>query len=221
MRGKISTVVTALKELLKVLLPVGVKFSICSFGTIFHFFGTQVILQQTESGAPLKHVDTFSANLGGIGVLNPVRETVKNRYKDMELNVLIMTDGHIWGQQQLFDFINEAVQNNPVKFFSLGIGPTASRSLIEGIARAGNGFAQSVAEGETLDQKMITMLQISLTPHQKNLALGVKYDSGEVEKVAENLRVMVTEPESTQYNTSGGPSRFLMRLSTLKTWTGM
>jgi hypothetical protein len=209
MGGKISILVAALKELLNV-LPVGVKFNICSFGTSFSFLWnrSQSYTKQNLDHA-LKHVETFQANLGGTEMLCPVQKVVENRYKDMELNVLMLTDGQIWDQQNLFDFINESVRNDPIKFFSLGIGPTASSSLIEGIARAGNGFAQSVGEGEKLDQKMVTMLKASLTPHMKNFSLKVKYDSEEGENVTGSLRVAVTDPETTHEDAgSTGPISF-------------
>jgi hypothetical protein len=153
----------------------------------------------------LKHVETFSANLGGTNILNAVKESIKKRYKDLELNVLIITDGQIWEQQQLFDFISRTVQNNPVKFFSLGIGPTASHSLIEGIARAGNGFAQSVAE---LDKMMVMMLNASLTPNFENLMLDIKFNSGEVGRVADSAGVTVTDPQMLQEAASATPISF-------------
>ena len=43
-------------------------------------------------------------------------------------------------------------------------GNSVSSALIEGVARAGDGFAQSVGEGETLDGKVIRMLRGALTP---------------------------------------------------------
>lgn len=208
MGGKIATLSKALIELLKV-LPGGVKFNICSFGSSFSF-----LWERSQSVSPehlehaLEHVETFSANLGGTNILNAVKESIEKRYTDLELNVLIITDGQIWEQQQLFDFISRTVQNNPVKFFSLGIGPTASHSLIEGIARAGNGFAQSVAEGEALDKMMVTMLNASLTPNFENLMLDIRFDSGEVGNVADSAGVTVTDPQMPQEAVSATPISF-------------
>jgi hypothetical protein len=208
MSGKIATLSKALIELLKA-LPGGVKFNICSFGDSFSF-----LWDRSQSVSPenlehaLKHVETFSANFGGTKILNAVKESIKKRYKDLELNVLVITDGQIWEQQQLFYFISRTVQNNPVRFFSLGIGPTASHSLIEGIARAGNGFAQSVAEGEALDKMMVMMLNASLTPNFENLMLDIKFNSGEVETVADSAGVTVTDPQMLQGAASATPISF-------------
>lgn len=87
----------------------------------------------------------------------------------------------------------------PIRVYSLGVGAGVSHSLIEGIARAGNGFAQSVGEGEKMDSKVVRMLKGALSPHASNYALEVKYSDnmamGEdddfeiIEKVTDSLSV--------------------------------
>lgn len=57
-----------------------------------------------------------------------------------------------------------ATAKKTLRVFALGIGNSVSSALIEGVARAGNGFAQSVGEGEKLDGKVIRMLRGALTP---------------------------------------------------------
>ena len=44
--------------------------------------------------------------------------------------------------------------------FSLGIGSGASRSLVKGIARAGNGTAEFTGEGEDLRPKVMSQLKV-------------------------------------------------------------
>ena len=70
--------------------------------------------------------------------------------------------------------------------------------MVEGVARAGNGLAQSVGEGERLDEKVIRMLRSALTPDYGLLKMEVKYhkDNEEedefvmVERVSDSLRVL-------------------------------
>jgi hypothetical protein len=115
-----------------------------------------------------------------------------------------MTDGEIWNQQSLFDFINKAATKN-ARFFSLGIGSGASSSLVEGIARAGDGFAQFVGENEKMDKRVVRMLKGALTPHIRDYRLEVKYEKEDddyemVESVADCLTNLVTsspEPKSS------------------------
>ena len=74
-----------------------------------------------------------------------------------------------------------------------------SSALIEGVARAGNGFAQSVGEGEKLDGKVIRMLKGALTPDNGAYTIEIQYqkDEGEdyilVERVTDSLRIMAID----------------------------
>ncbi len=85
-----------------------------------------------------------------------------------------------------------------------------SSALIEGVARAGKGFAQSVAEGEKMDKKVVRMLKGALSPHVFDYTMEVKYESlsGQdhdmewdlVERVEDKLKVvdpMETKRENT------------------------
>ena len=87
-----------------------------------------------------------------------------------------------------------------------------SHSLIEGVARAGNGFSQAVAEGEKMDQKVVRMLKGALSPHVNDYTLEVKYtekkktvdaDEGDddyeiIEKVADSLNVKLHLNEKSE-----------------------
>jgi Vault protein inter-alpha-trypsin domain/von Willebrand factor type A domain len=202
MVGKIETLVSAMKIFLKS-LPVGVKFNICSFGSQFDFlFPKSKTYDQTSMKEALNHLDTFSANYGGTEMLRPIKATVTNRFKDMPLEVMLITDGEIWNQQELFDFINKSAKDDSVRFFSLGIGSGASSSLVEGIARAGDGFAQFVGDNEKMDKRVVRMLKGALTPHIKDYSLEIKYEKEEdamdddfeiIESATQSLKVVVTD----------------------------
>jgi hypothetical protein len=202
MDGKIDTLVAALRIFLKS-LPVGVKFNICSFGSNYTFLWPKSkTYDQSSLQTALDHLKTFSANYGGTEMLKPIQATVENRYKDMPLEVMVITDGEIWNQQSLFDFINKARAKNDARFFSLGIGAGASSSLVEGIARAGDGFAQFVGENEKMDKRVVRMLKGALTPHVHDYTLEVKYEKEDdeyemVESVTDCLKGLVTDtPDS-------------------------
>ena len=70
--------------------------------------------------------------------------------------------------------------------------------MVEGVARAGNGFAESVGEGERLDEKVVRMLRSALTPDYGPLTMEIQYqkDNEEednfvlVERVSDSLRVL-------------------------------
>jgi hypothetical protein len=117
----------------------------------------------------------------------------------------LITLFRIWHPETLFEYLNEEITDKkaPIRVFTLGIGNGVSHSLIEGVAKAGNGFSQAVAEGEKMDQKVVRMLKGALSPHVTDYTLEVKYtdknkmagtDEGEddyeiIEKVADSLKV--------------------------------
>ncbi|GAD94639.1 von Willebrand domain-containing protein [Paecilomyces variotii No. 5] len=175
MASNIPTLQSALRVFLKS-LPVGVMFNICSFGSSYSFMWQRSKdLDAACLEAALRYVNTIASDMGGTKMYQAVDATLKNRFKDKELEVLLLTDGETWEQDSLFSLINEASKGNTVRFFSLGIGSGASSSLVEGIARAGNGFSQFVLEDEELDRKVIRMLKGALTPHIYDFSLEVEY----------------------------------------------
>lgn len=175
MGGRIPTLIAALKVFLKS-LPVSVKFNICSFGSHHEFiFDKSKIYNQSNLQKALSHVESFGADFGGTEMYSAIEATLKNRLPGMPLEMLVLTDGQIWNQENLFTYIYTFSFENPVRVFSLGIGSGASSSLVEGIARAGNGFAQFVDDNEKMDRRLVRMLKGALSPRIKDYKIDVKY----------------------------------------------
>jgi hypothetical protein len=203
-------------------LPVGVKFNICSFGWSHSFLWPKsVTYNQRNLEEAVHHAGTLEANYGGTEMLRPVEATIQQRYNDMSLEVILLTDGGISNQQDLFSYLNSetAEAKKPIRVFTLGIGNGVSHSLIEGVARAGNGFSQAVGEGEKMDSKVVRMLKGALSPHITDYTLEVKYsapatnpEDGDdfeiVEKVVDSLKVNLgpEEMEKTTEVVSGHSS---------------
>ncbi|CAJ0544609.1 Ff.00g037020.m01.CDS01 [Fusarium sp. VM40] len=210
MGGQIPNLKAALEIFLKS-LPVGIKFNICSFGSRFTFLWerSQTYSQETLDKA-VQHVQTFDANYGGTEMYQPFEATFQKRYKDMNLEVFLLTDGEIWDQDRLFELINTEVAQSEgtARVFTLGIGAGVSTSLIEGIARAGNGFAQTVGDNEKMDKMVVRMLRGALSPHITDYSLEIKYEKVEsstdddefelVEKVTEGLKIDTAEVSTTK-----------------------
>ncbi|KAG0365076.1 hypothetical protein BGZ54_006881 [Gamsiella multidivaricata] len=214
--SRIELVKSALKVFLKS-LPVGVKFNICSFGGTYSFlWGKSQTYDQSTLKQAEKYVERMNADMGGTEMLKPIKATLKQRYRDISLEVMLLTDGEIWDQQKLFSYLNEQVIESkvPIRVFTLGVGNDVSHALIEGVAKAGNGFSQVVGEGERMEKKIVRMLKGALSPHVVDYSLEVKYvdenrmtDTDEddfelVEKVADSLTVKLdlsgdkrTDPE--------------------------
>jgi hypothetical protein len=206
--GSMYSSITDLKEALRIFLkslPVGVKFNICSFGSNYDFLWPKSRTYDQDSlAAASKHIETFQSNYGGTEMYEPMEAAFKQRFKDMNLEVFLLTDGEIWDQEKLFGLINKHVAESKgaIRVFTLGVGIGASTSLIEGVARAGNGFAQTTAPNEKMDKKVVRMLKGSLFPHIRDYSLDVKYAKVEnkvetddaddfelVEKISDSLAV--------------------------------
>ncbi|KAF2238357.1 VIT-domain-containing protein [Viridothelium virens] len=206
MRDKIPTLVSALRIFLKS-LPVGVMFNICSFGSSYSFLWQKSkTYDQSSLDVALAHVQSFGSDYGGTNMYQPIEATINNRYGDLPLEVVFLTDGQVTDQELLFNLLNRMVGESkaPIRFFTLGIGSQTSHALLEGVARAGNGFSQSVKEGEKLDRKVVRMLKGALTPHVSDYSLEVRYkeEEGEdfelVDKIEECLNLDVLAAPSKE-----------------------
>jgi len=216
MGGKMHLVIEAMKVFLKS-LPVSVKFNICSFGSHHSFlFKKSTTYDAASLQTAIDHLNpsTFGANYGGTEMLRPVKAVLDQRYKDLPLEVMLLTDGEIWNQDTLFEVVNKASVKN-ARFFTLGIGSSASSSLVEGIARAGRGFSQWVNEGERIDKKLVRMLKGALTPHIK-YNLEVKYaaplgsdedDFEIIESFEKSMKLVSVESIAASNKIQGGPSK--------------
>ncbi|KAI1421411.1 von Willebrand factor type A domain-containing protein [Xylaria sp. FL1777] len=189
MSGKMDMVIKAMTILLKS-LPVGTKFNICSFGSSYSFLWPRSkSYNDVNLNEALDHIEAFAPNLGGTAMYNPVEAAISQRFSDMVFDAIILTDGQIWDQENLFNMIQKASADYKCRFFSLGIGSGASTALVEGIATAGKGLSQFVVEQEKINMKMIRLLKGALTPHIDDYNLEVKYkDDNDDFEIIESVR---------------------------------
>ncbi|VUC27986.1 unnamed protein product [Clonostachys rosea] len=183
MHSHIPNLISTLRIFLKS-LPIGIEFNICSFGSEYRFLWPKSrIYDEGSLQEAEEYVDSFAADYGGTEMYRPMAATFAQRNKATNLEVFLLTDGAISDQDRLFALINENMRENgnKIRAFSLGIGSGASTSLVEGIARAGNGFAQTVQDNEKMEKKVVRMLKGALSPHINKYSLSVKYEAGDVE----------------------------------------
>ncbi|KAL8940086.1 MAG: hypothetical protein Q9216_002995 [Gyalolechia sp. 2 TL-2023] len=220
MEPNMSTLIRALKVFLKS-LPVGVKFNVCSFGSRHTFLWPKSQAYSRDSmNEALAHVETFSANYGGTEISSALTATIENRYMDIPCEVMLLTDGAIRNQGALFTDLNDKVQKSQsgLRIFALGIGDQVSHALVEGVARAGNGFAQIVNNNEKLDAKVIRMLKGGLFPHTTDYNLEVKYENTDedfeiVDKVTDMLEVLLSDDKAGGENKENKPVSFFNETS--------
>jgi len=181
--GNNAALVSALKIFLKS-LPIGVHFNIIAFGSRFSvLWPKSQAYNESNMKAAIAFVNTFQAQYGGTEILQPVEAAFEQRLGDIPLEIMLLTDGEIWREEELFELIASQVgkADADARVFTLGVGSQVSHTLVEGVARAGNGFAQFVTQGEETDRKVVRMLKGALYPHLKDQTLEIKY-SGDADQ---------------------------------------
>jgi hypothetical protein len=201
MRGtKNTALVAALKTFLKS-LPSGVRFNICAFGSHHSFLWQKnVPYNQENLDLALGFVQGFNASYGGTELLSPVKAAFESHHPDMPLELIVLTDGQIYAESQLFHYVDRQIHEEKVdaRCFVLGVGRDVSHTLVEGFARAGNGVSQFITDDEVMDFKVIRMLKAALYPHVKDYRLEIKYDDVEdfemIESVVPKQAVDTADP---------------------------
>ena len=123
------TLINALRIFLKS-LPVGIKFNICYFGSSHSFlFPESQVYDQNSLEKALRSVNGLNGGYGGTETLEAVKASIKSRDSGQPLSLILATDGDIWQQQELFDYLNDSVaaSKKSLRVFALGIGNSVSR----------------------------------------------------------------------------------------------
>jgi Ca-activated chloride channel family protein len=107
---------------------------------------------------------------GGTELLPAIKQAMGlPREEGVSRSIVLVTDGYISGEQGVFDFIRENL--NQCNVFAFGIGSSVNRYLIEGVAKAGMGepfivMEESEAQGvaarfrEYIQSPLLTDIQI-------------------------------------------------------------
>merc|ERR1712142_1313238 len=178
------------KEALQVFLhslPVNSFFNIIVFGSSFKSLFSESrkyddhSLQQAKS-----YANNISANLGGTEIFSPLQHILeKPLLAGLARQVFVLTDGQVSNSSACIDLVRKNSSTNRV--FTLGIGSSADRHLVKGMARAGKGTAAFTTQGEPITSKVIKQLKNGLQPciSQVLVKWGKANDfegSGDVEK---------------------------------------
>ena len=207
------------KEALKLFLhsmPVDCYFNICSFGSQFSFLfkkGSKLYDDDTLVKAK-KHVNGMDANFGGTEVYSPLEDIFNSQDIDGYVRqIFLLTDGAVSNSDRVIQLVKKKAYKTRV--FTLGLGSSASRHLVKGVARAGNGLALFSNLNEDLRPKVINLLKNSLTPSLTNVKILWNQDdclekskSKPKEKVRTLLGFNKPEKEETLENEDSGKVLF-------------
>ena len=85
------------------------------------------------------------------------------RQEDQRLKQLfILTDGEVSNSRECIQLVG--AERKKTRVFTLGIGSSADRHLVKGLARAGGGTSAFTSEGEQLARKVVRQLSQALAP---------------------------------------------------------
>jgi hypothetical protein len=170
MSDKMNSVKSAMNFFLKG-IPQGRKFNIWCFGS-FHSSLWSESRDYSEQALreALGYVSwQFEANMGGTKLLPALRGIVTARDRSRMMNIIILTDGQVWELDETISFVQQTRRETEggVRFFALGIGNAVSHELVEGIAKAGGGYAEVIpaASQGGWDDRVVAMLRAALASH--------------------------------------------------------
>jgi Ca-activated chloride channel family protein len=133
----LDTAKKLLGDLVNVLRPTD-TFNIVVFESGFEVFSPVSVPATTPNlRRGLQFIGSKSGG-GGTRLLNGLQRAVElPREPGLARSVVLLTDGYIDAEADVFDYIREHLDD--ANFFAFGIGSSVNRHLIEGVARAGLG----------------------------------------------------------------------------------
>lgn len=171
MSDKMKSLKSALNFFLKG-IPQGRKFNIWCFGSHYTSLWPQSLDYSKEAlQEAMNYVSReFSANLGGTELLGVLKAIVERRSRRLRMaDIVILTDGEVWRLDETISFVQNTSRSSEgrIRFFALGIGNAVSHELVEGIAKAGGGYAEVIpaASQGGWEDRVVAMLGAALAGH--------------------------------------------------------
>jgi len=120
------------------------------------FSGDSTMLSPTSLAANKENLDRAAdlmarqRGAGGTELLPALKQAMSTPRAGAARSVVLVTDGYISGEGDVFDYIRENLGQSNV--FSFGIGSSVNRFLIDGVAKAGGGEPFVVTDEKQADK---------------------------------------------------------------------
>jgi uncharacterized protein with von Willebrand factor type A (vWA) domain len=154
-------------------LPSDAYFNIISFGSKYQFLFTQSKpVGEEYLYSAKRQISSFKADLGGTEIFRPLAEIINSpKLLNYDRVVFLITDGQVNNE----DGVISLIRNNPtVRIQSVGIGNGVSKNLIMETAIEGKGKFEFVSDEDLLRDKMLYLLEDSITPFLEEFV--IEYD---------------------------------------------
>ena len=120
--------------------------------------------------------------MGGTQIKYPLL-SIQNDFleKDLKNRIFVMTDGAVWDVNDCLKVVKDVANNREFdsKFYSLGIGNGCSESLVKGIADNGEGLFELVKNEEDIADKIIYLLESSMSYCFNHFSVKLKKGNNE------------------------------------------
>ena len=162
-------------------LPVDAHFNIICFGSrkkdLFHTSKALTDESLAEATNLIKRID---ADLGGTEIYSPLESIfLQPKIVGKPRQVFVITDGDVSNSSECINLVNKHSSNNRV--FTLGIGSSADRHLVKGMARAGRGTSVFTDFNENVSGKVVKQLKDALHPCIFDVELDWANDDSDLE----------------------------------------
>ncbi|KAL2103827.1 hypothetical protein ACEWY4_000695 [Coilia grayii] len=161
-----DTMVVILKSLFPACL-----FNIVGFGSSFKsLFTTSQPYDEDNLATACEHIRKIRADMGGTNLWAPLSWILRQpMHRGHPRLLFLLTDGAVSNTGKVIELVRRHARFT--RCYTFGIGQSACRRLVEGLAMVSKGIAEFFAEGERLQPKMIKILKKSMTPVLSDISI--------------------------------------------------
>ncbi|KAJ8016921.1 hypothetical protein DPEC_G00012370 [Dallia pectoralis] len=166
----ISRVKDAMMVILKSLVPANM-FNIIGFGSTFKsLFTTSQSYDEETVTMACEYIRKIRADMGGTNILAPLNWILRQpTHAGHPRMLFLLTDGAVNNTGKVIELVRSHARFT--RCYTFGIGQSACRRLVTGLATVSKGTAEFLAEGERLQPKMIKSLKKTMAPVLTDIAI--------------------------------------------------
>jgi von Willebrand factor type A domain len=196
--GSMSDKMESLKSAMMFFLrsiPQGRLFNLWCFGSHYDYLwpeSLQNVRQRTLDEALTYVEQQFRADMGGTELLPVLKAVMGARDQTRMTDIIVLTDGQVWRLDETISYVQQMKNytEGRVRVFALGIGDAVSHELVEGLAKAGGGYAEVISSASRggWEDRLVAMLGAAVVGHISPLRIeldGEAEDAAELEQVVD------------------------------------
>ncbi|KAF9767978.1 hypothetical protein IL306_014785 [Fusarium sp. DS 682] len=163
-------------------IPENQTFNIWCFGSGYTYLWPRSrCLDEASRQEAIAYIrNEFASDMGGTAILPALEEICSTMGAYPTMDVIVLTDGQVWSAPETIGFVRSrrVISRGAARFFSLGIGDAVSHELVEGIAKAGGGYAEVIVSASSggWEDRVVAVLNAAMTGHTSRLFLSLEWE---------------------------------------------